>query len=143
MPLTNSGAEMCVVSCPLDFIMEAEVYIAKTKTLSILGQSSLNQVGAFLPLIFHPIQEKQGASWEKGWEVARSTLQGKRDADCTPSPQFPTKVPIQKWAQSWRSLTWKKVLNFGYCSGVNIVTIKMRLLVMESEQKMFSPKSVK
>ena len=128
-----AGAEMCAVSCPLDFIMEAEVHIAKTKILSILGQSNLSQVGAFLPLLFHPVQEEQGASWEKGWEVARSTIQGKSDADCTPSPQFPTKAPIQKWAQSWRSLTWGNVLNFGYCSGVNIVMIKMRLLVMESK----------
>ena len=64
--------------------------------LSILGQSNLSQVGAFLPLLFHPVQEEQGASWEKGWEVARSTIQGKSDADCTPSPQFPTKAPIQK-----------------------------------------------
>ena len=45
MPLIDSGAEMCVASCPLDFIMEAEVHIAKTKTLSILGESSLSQVG--------------------------------------------------------------------------------------------------
>lgn len=98
MPLTNSGAEMCVVSCPLDFIMEAEVYIAKTKTLSILGQSSLNQVGAFLPLIFHPIQEK-GQAGKKGGRWLEAHFKAKEMLTAPPvhnsPPRFPSRSELK------------------------------------------------
>ena len=41
-------------------------HIAKTKTVSTLGQGNLSQVRAFLPLIFHPTQEEQQAVWGRG-----------------------------------------------------------------------------
>ena len=94
MPLIDSGAEMCVASCPLDFIMEAEVHIAKTKTLSILGESSLSQVGGarhpFSSILFRRSKAQAG---EKCGRWLEAQFKAKEMPTVPPVHKSPPRFP--------------------------------------------------